>query len=115
MSDEYKKQIEKSQNEFIRRVSAKEERKIKAGNAPAQSIWFGLGMVGVIGWSVTVPILVGVAAGLWLDKNYPVAHSWTLSMLALGAFIGCINAWHWVDRENERIKKEHREKEDKDE
>jgi len=69
-------------------------------------------MTGLIGWSVVVPTLAGVALGIWLDKHHPGGHSWTLMLLVIGLAIGCLNAWHWVARENKEIGEE---PEDKDE
>ncbi|MEJ1963446.1 MAG: AtpZ/AtpI family protein [Gammaproteobacteria bacterium] len=77
-------------------VGAQAARKLKARRASGQSVWFGLGMIGIIGWSVTVPTLLGAALGLWLDKRYAGQHSWTLALLMAGLVIGCFNAWHWV-------------------
>jgi len=34
-------------------------------------VWFGLGMMGLIGWSVVVPTLLGAALGIWLDTHHP--------------------------------------------
>ncbi|MEZ7893528.1 MAG: AtpZ/AtpI family protein [Candidatus Wallbacteria bacterium] len=115
MNEANRKKIERQQEEFTRTIGEKEERKVKARAEKPQSIWFGVGMAGVIGWSVSVPILIGVAAGLWLDNNYPMKHSWTLSLISLGVFVGCLNAWQWVEREGERIKKERQKKEDDNE
>jgi ATP synthase protein I len=84
---------------FLRHVTAKAARKLKAQQSGAQTVWFGLGMVGLIGWSVTIPTLLGIALGVWLDRRHPGAHSWTLALLAGGLGVGCVNAWHWVSRE----------------
>ena len=59
-------------------------------------------MMGLIGWSVVVPTLLGAALGLWLDMRYPGTHSWTLALLVAGLVIGCLNAWHWVAKETRR-------------
>ena len=80
-------------------LEAKLARKVKA-RASGHSVWFGLGMMGLIGWSVTVPTLLGAALGIWLDKQHTDAHSWTLSLLIVGLAIGCLNAWHWVAKED---------------
>ena len=94
------------------RVGAKAARKLKARRHPSPGIWFGLGMMGLIGWSVVVPTLVGAALGLWLDAHYPGQHSWTLALLVVGLAIGCLNAWHWVAKEDKAIREE---QEDNDE
>ena len=85
---------------FIRKVGEQASLKLKARHKPMKSIWFGLGVSGMIGWSVTVPILIGVAAGVWVDKHYPSKYSWTLMLLFMGVLIGCLNAWHWIESEH---------------
>ena len=61
--------------------------------------WFGLGMFGLVGWAVTLPILGGIALGIWIDRTRPGRVSWTLTLLFLGALLGCWNAWRWIQRE----------------
>ncbi len=87
-------------------VGAKAARKLKARRGGAPGVWFGLGMMGLIGWSVAVPTLLGAALGLWLDQRYPGGRSWTLALLVAGLSIGCLNAWHWVSREDQAIRDE---------
>ena len=67
-----------------------------------RSIWFGLGMFGLIGWSVAIPTLIGVAVGIWIDTTWPSRFSWTLMLLFIGVISGCVNAWYWVKRESRR-------------
>jgi ATP synthase protein I len=97
---------------FSREVGAKAARKLKAQRNSTRGVWFGLGMTGLIGWSVVVPTLAGVALGIWLDKRHPGSHSWTLMLLVSGLFIGCLNAWHWVAKEDKEMGAD---SEDKDE
>jgi ATP synthase protein I len=87
-------------------IGAKAERKLKARRNPTPGVWFGLGMMGLIGWSVTVPTLLGAGLGLWLDGHYPGGRSWTLALLMAGLAIGCLNAWHWVAKEEKAMKDE---------
>ena len=87
-------------------VGAKAARKLKARRSGTPGVWFGLGMMGLIGWSVAVPTLLGAALGLWLDQRYPGGRSWTLALLAAGLTIGCLNAWHWVSREDQAMRDE---------
>jgi ATP synthase protein I len=63
-------------------------------------------MMGLIGWSVTVPTLLGTALGIWLDKHHPGGHSWTLALLVAGLSIGCWNAWHWVAKEEKAMRED---------
>lgn len=88
---------------FSEQVGAKAARKLKARRQSTQGVWFGLGMMGLVGWSVTVPTLLGAALGLWLDKHHPGGHSWTLALLMAGLAVGCLNAWHWVAKEGKAM------------
>lgn len=87
-------------------VGSKAARKLRARRHPTNGVWFGLGMMGLIGWSVAVPTLLGAALGLWLDNHYPGNTSWTLALLVAGLVIGCFNAWRWVAKEDEAMKEE---------
>lgn len=91
---------------FSREVGAKAARKLKARRNPTQGVWLGLGMMGLIGWSVVVPTLLGAALGIWLDNRHPGKHSWTLALLVAGLVIGCLNAWRWVSKEDEEMGEE---------
>jgi len=110
MNDEAKK-ISKHNSTLPGQVELKAARKLKARKS-RQGVWFGLGMMGLIGWSVVVPTLLGAAFGIWLDKHHPGKHPWTLALLVAGLAIGCLNAWHWVTKEEKAMRDE---KEDKDE
>src|ERR1700722_8225848 len=96
----------KQKPSFAGTIGAKAARKLKAQRNGTQGVWFGLGMMGLIGWSVTVPTFLGAALGIWLDKHHSGEHSWTLALLAVGLSIGCLNAWHWVAQEDKAIREQ---------
>lgn len=96
---------------LARQIGVKAARKLKARRKGPPGVWFGLGMMGLIGWSVVVPTLLGAALGLWLDQHYPDGRSWTLALLMAGLTLGCLNAWHWVSQEDRSI---HQDQEDDD-
>lgn len=89
-----------------REVGPKAARKLRARRHPHRGVWFGLGMMGLIGWSVSVPTLLGALLGLWLDRSYPGGRSWTLALLVGGLVLGCWNAWFWVAKEDRAIRQE---------
>lgn len=95
---------------FAEQVGARAARKLEARRNPAHA-WFGLGMMGLIGWSVAIPTLLGAALGVWLDKRHG-GHGWTLALLMAGLTLGCFNAWHWVAKEDKAM---HDDKETPDE
>jgi len=103
MSDEVKRQSEGEESVFARRVASQAARKLRVQREGPQRAWFGLGMSGLIGWSVAVPTLGGVLLGMWLDRRHPGPFSWTLALLFAGLIIGCANAWYWVDQQDKAM------------
>jgi ATP synthase protein I len=94
-----------AQTEFVQKIGLKAHRKLVAQQNPAQ-VWLGLGVMGIIGWSVVVPTLFGAALGLWLDRRHPGLHDWTLALLVAGLCLGCLNAWLWVAQQNHEMHQE---------
>ena len=106
MSEKSKAKSAAGESEFSQQVGEKAARKLKAQRHVTQTVWSGLGMMGLVGWSVAVPTLLGAALGIWLDRHYPGSHSWTLMLLAIGLGLGCFNAWHWVAKEGREIREQ---------
>ncbi|MHB1592196.1 MAG: AtpZ/AtpI family protein [Sulfuricella sp.] len=106
MSEKPKAKSPAGETEFSQQVGEKAARKLKAQRHVTQTVWSGLGMMGLVGWSVAVPTLLGAALGVWLDEHYPGSHSWTLMLLAIGLGLGCFNAWHWVAKEGREIREQ---------
>ncbi|WP_339673801.1 AtpZ/AtpI family protein [Dasania marina] len=97
------------ETKFSQQVGEKAARKLKAQRHVTQTIWSGLGAMGLVGWSVAIPTLLGTALGIWIDKHYPGNHSWTLALLAIGLGLGCVNAWYWVVKEDQDIHQQGRD------
>lgn len=93
----------KDANEFSNKVGEKALRKLKALHNDKKGVWFGLGMMGIVGWTIVVPTLSGAALGILLDKKYPQTFSWTLTGLIFGLLAGCLVAWRWVNKEHKEI------------
>lgn len=85
--------------ETVRRKEARKERARREGD---RGVAFGLGVFGLIGWSVAVPTLLGIALGVWIDARTTGPYSWTLMLMLGGLIVGCFNAWYWLQREVER-------------
>ncbi len=94
---------------FADKVGMKEARRIKARREKGKGVWFGLGKMGAIGWSIAVPTLIGVAIGIWMDKRLPGRISWTLTFLFVGLISGCINAWYFIKKEQMKIGEEQKD------
>ena len=86
--------------QFGDEIDRRARRKLRARREGRPNVWFSLGMIGLVGWSVAVPTLAGIAIGVWIDYNWPGRMSWTLTLLFAGAALGCLNAWRWVRQES---------------
>ena len=104
------KSASKSETLFSQQIGVKAARKLKVQRAGEQSVWFGLGMTGLIGWSVAVPTILGALLGVWLDRHHPQTHSWTLALLVAGLVVGCANAWHWVSQQDKAMRDDSEDK-----
>lgn len=80
-------------------ISRKAQQMEEARRRHRETAWYGLGMFGLVGWSVAVPVVAGAALGVWIDRRWPGELSWTLTLLLAGAALGAFNAWYWVQRE----------------
>jgi ATP synthase protein I len=96
--------MDDKRRDLQREVRIKEARKMRGRRQKDRSVWFGLGMFGLVGWSVAIPTLLGVALGVWIDLRWPSRYSWTLMLLIIGVMLGCLNAWFWLNREQKTLK-----------
>jgi len=97
--DRRRDQHESRQEEFQLRLHRQLKRRRKAERDKKRP-FSGLSVLGVVGWSVAVPTLIGIAIGVWIDANWPSQYSWTLMFLFAGVALGCLNAWIWIDMTN---------------
>lgn len=106
MKDEPENRPVKSKMSLGQKVGAEAERKMRARRHAGRTVWFGLGMVGLVGWSIVIPTLLGTALGVWLDKRHPGSHSWTITLLVVGLVVGCLIASQWVVKEHRKMRDE---------
>ncbi len=81
---------ESADQRMLREVASKQQR-LERGNG--KWAWNSIEVLGLVGWSVTIPTLIGVALGLWIDRHFPSRFSWALMLLLGGLMFGCIQAW----------------------
>ena len=90
-----------AEEKMLRKVESDAKMKIRA-REKEDTVVFGLGMFGIVGWSIVVPTVMGVALGLYLDRRVDAGFSWTLTLLFAGVIAGCLNAWYWVQQKSAR-------------
>lgn len=113
MAEEERRRKDEKLADLPARVGRKAERRLKARRSGHRSVWFGMGMFGLVGWTVAIYTVLGVALGSWIDRARPGPVSWTLTLLFIGLAAGLLNAWYWVQRES-RSDGENGGKEDKE-
>ncbi len=69
------------------------------GKKNRNQLLFGMGMFGLVGWTIAIYTIGGVIIGTWMDKRWISGYSWTLTMIILGLFAGIFNAWIWIKKE----------------
>lgn len=74
------------------------ERRARAQRESRRSIGQDLALVGVIGWTLVIPALLGVYAGRALDRRFGSGVFWTLGLLVAGIVLGCVLAWQRLNR-----------------
>jgi ATP synthase protein I len=100
---------DRRERELAAEVEVRKKRKLRARRRKQSGVWFGLGMFGLVGWSVSIPVLIFLALGIWIDSRTSSPFSWTLMLLVLGVILGCIHAWFWITKERKELEREREE------
>ena len=83
-------------------IRRRAERMQKTRDEPSYSPLSGLGVFGVIGWSVVIPTVGGAFLGLWLNRVAPQSFSWPIALILGGVVVGAMVAWNWIDKERDK-------------
>ncbi|HZJ94450.1 MAG TPA: AtpZ/AtpI family protein [Thiopseudomonas sp.] len=79
-------------------IRRRAERMEESRNAPKYSPLSGLGVFGVVGWSVAIPTVAGAFLGMWLNRVAPQDFSWPIALILGGVVVGALVAWSWIDK-----------------
>jgi len=93
---------------FAERIDRTVARTLRGQAQARNPLWSGLGMAGLVGWSITVPTVLGTMLGVWLDHHHPGRHSWTITLLVVGVTLGCVSAGHWLSQQSRAIAQQDR-------
>ena len=58
-----------------------------------------VGQIGVLGWIIVIPSLVGLFVGRWLDRKFGTGIFWSAPFLLVGLGGGCWSAWKWMHKQ----------------
>lgn len=58
-----------------------------------------VGQIGVLGWIIVAPILVGLFVGRAIDRWLGTGIFWSAPLLLVGVVVGCWSAWRWMHQQ----------------
>ncbi len=58
-----------------------------------------VGQIGVLGWIIVAPTLIGLFIGRWLDHRFGTGIFWSAPLLGIGLIVGCWSAWKWMHKQ----------------
>jgi len=73
-----------------------QDREAQARRDPEPSLARRLGQIGVLGWTIVGPTILGVALGGWLDRRLETHITMTAALTFLGAGLGFWLALRWM-------------------
>jgi len=76
-----------------------EDRRVRWRTEGEQSVMRFVGQIGVLGWIIVAPTLLGLFAGRWLDRSFGTGIFWSAALLVLGVTVGFWSAWRWMRRQ----------------
>ena len=82
--------------EMIASIRERTQRRQRAQREGEPSFARQAAQIGVLGWMIVLPGLVGVFAGRMLDRWMGSGIFWTGPLLIVGLAIGCWGAWRWM-------------------
>jgi ATP synthase protein I len=77
----------------VRRQRERRQRWLREGE-PSMARF--IGQIGVLGWIIVMPTLIGLFIGRWLDRTFGSGIFWSAPLLLVGVVIGCWSAWRWM-------------------
>jgi ATP synthase protein I len=82
--------------EMLASIHDQTQRRQRAQREGEPSLGRYLAQIGVLGWMIVLPALVGVFAGRMLDRWMNSGIFWTGPLLIGGVAVGCWGAWRWM-------------------
>lgn len=81
-------------------AARRSEQRDKLGReTPEPSLGSRLGQIGILGWAIVTPILLGIVLGRLADRHFETGITLTAAAIFLGAIIGLHAAWKWMHKQ----------------
>jgi ATP synthase protein I len=78
------------------------QREAQGRAEPEPSLGSRLGQIGILGWTIVVPTLLGLVIGHWLDRHFGTGVFFAAPLLMVGAGFGLWSAWKWMHSQTRR-------------
>ena len=88
--------MSKEPDGLLRSVRQRRERERRRRESGEPSFARYLAQVGVLGWIIVVPTLLGTFFGRWIDHRLGTGVFWTGPLMLLGLALGCWSGWRWM-------------------
>ncbi len=82
-----------------RAIHIREERRRKWKKEGERSTWQNLSMVGVLGWLIVTPTVLGVFVGRLLDQKFDTGILFSGALILFGIALGSYLAWLRITKE----------------
>jgi len=80
----------------VRQQRQRQQRWLKEGES---SVARFVGQIGVLGWIIVTPTLIGLFIGRWLDHKLGTGIFWSAPLLLSGVVVGFWSAWRWMHKQ----------------
>lgn len=79
-----------------RRAAARARQALDDPETPASR---RLAQIGVLGWTIVVPMLLGLFLGRWIDRGLGTGTLFAAALLLAGIGLGLWSSWRWMHRQ----------------
>ena len=84
------------QNDFLTAVHRRLARLKRSREEGEPTLASQISQIGVLGWIIIFPALLGLYVGNQLDRRFASGVFWSASLLMVGIALGCWTAWRWM-------------------
>ena len=82
---------------LVREVRRRRDRRKRAEAEGEMPIGRRLAQIGVLGWIIVAPTLLGLFLGRWMDGHFGSGLFWTAPLMLAGLCLGGWSAWKWMN------------------